>query len=126
MIDLESFVKSLKIKWVKRLIVEKNPTWWCLLPNKISNDFIWNYGTIALKDQLKHVSNPFWKDVISAWISFFTAFNTDDLHLCNENIFNSDFAKFKKMRYRSWEKKGVKFIGDLFENSKIMSWERFR
>ena len=30
------------------------------------------------------------------------------------------------MRYASWERKGVKFIGDLLEDGKLMAWQRFK
>ena len=126
MIDIESFIKSLKIKWVKRIVLGKNSTWLSLIPTKVGENFIWNYGVTALKKQLEMVFNPFWREVIIAWISFSTAFRMDDYLLCYENIFNSDITKFKKNRYASWERKGVKFIGDLYENNKLMSWQQFK
>ena len=46
--------------------------------------------------------------------------------MCYENIFNSDLTKFKKKRYASWERKGVKFIGDLYENNRLMTWHQFK
>ena len=126
MIDIESFIKSLKIKWVKRIVLGKNSTWLSLVPTKVGENFIWNYGVTALKKQLEMVFNPFWREVINAWISFSTAFRMDDYLLCYENIFNSDITKFKKNRHASWERKGVKFIGDLYENNKLMSWQQFK
>ena len=77
------------------------------------------------KRQREAILNPFWKDVVGAWISFSTEFRTEDNLLCYENVFNSDVTKFKENKYRSWGRKGVKFIGDLYENGKLMKWERF-
>ena len=49
MTDIESFLKSLKMKWIQRLLKGKKSTWSLLLPSKMQNEFIWNYGTIALR-----------------------------------------------------------------------------
>ena len=126
MIDLDSFVKSLKIKWVKRLIIGRGSTWRRFAPKMLQEDFVWNFGTEALQKQLKDITNPFWRDVVNAWISFSRAFVVPDDLVCYENIFNSDVTKFKAIRYGSWEKKGVKFIGDLFEDNKLMTWQTFK
>ena len=126
MIDIESFLKSLKMKWIQRLLKGKKSTWSLLLPSKMQNEFIWNYGTIALRKFLSNIGNPFWRDVINAWISFSYAFSLPNELLCNENIFDSDVTKFKNVRYISWERKGVKFIGDLLEEGQPIAWQRFK
>ena len=126
MIDMESFVKSLKLKWIGRLHCGKPSTWGELVPSLIKRKYIWNYGVVALKRISQNMVNPFWKDTVSAWISFSKYFSIPDELLCNENIFNSNVTKFKTTIYKQWERNGVKFIGDLFENKRLMSWQRFR
>ena len=126
MIDIDSFIKSLKIRWVKRLIIGLNSTWRSIIPNRLQLNFIWNYGVKALKKEMLKISNPFWKDVISAWMSFSTLLRTTDEDLCNENVFNSDVTKFKQIVYHTWERHGVKFIGDLLENGKLIDFHRFK
>ena len=81
---------------------------------------------MALKKSLQNIKNPFWKETVSVWLEFSKMFAISDDKLWNENIFNSDFTKFSDMRYESWEKKGVRFIGDLFEQGKLISWGRFK
>ena len=101
MIDIESFVKSLKIKWIRRLMMGKETTWCLLVPTQFKKECIWNFGVVALRKMLTNIANPFWRDVVSAWISFSNAFSLPDELLCNENIFNSDITKFKSIRYSS-------------------------
>ena len=126
MIDIGAYVKSLKMKWIKRILEGKDATWCHLLPTKIRTNCIWNFGTVALKKLVQNIDNPFWKDVITAWTSFSKSFSVTNEDVYNENIFNSDVTRFKAIRYSSWEKKGVKFIGDLFENGRLMPWSRFK
>ena len=126
MIDIESYIKSLKIKWIKRLLKCTNPTWCLLVPSHISTKFVWNFGVEALQNLRIKIMNPFWRDVVSAWTSFTKDFSLPEDYICNENIFNSSVTKFKNIKYASWERNGVKFVGDLLENGRLISWQRFK
>ena len=126
MLDFATYVRSLKLKWIKRLITGNHSSWSMLLPHEIRDNFIWNFGSVSLNKYRKNISNPFWKDVIDAWAHFSKLFVTPDELICNENIFNSDFTKFKITRYPSWEKKGVRVIGDLYEGNILLTWENFK
>ena len=126
MIDISSYIRSLKIKWIKRLITGNRSSWSALVPSKVQSDFIWNFGCVALNNVMREIHNPFWRDVVAAWILFSKTFKTPEDEICNENIFNSDYTKFKNSRYASWEGKGVRIIGDLFEGNKLLTWEIFK
>ena len=126
MIDTGSFIQSLKMKWVKRFVKGSKSTWYTLIPLKLQREFIWNYGVVALKEVAKSIANPFWKDVVTIWMHFSNLFDIPAENISNENIFHSDHTKFRKNSYRKWERRGVHIIGDLFENNKILSWERFK
>ena len=125
MIDIESYIKSLKIKWIKRLLKGIKSTWCLLVPSNISTKFVWNFGVEALQNLRIKIMNPFWRDVVSAWTSFTKDFSLPEEFICNENLFNSDITKFKNIRYDSWERNGVKFVGDLLENGRLITWQRF-
>ena len=126
MIDLKSYLMSLKIKWVKRYLTEKDRTWHSLAPNLFQGKFVWNFGVTSLKKICNEVHNPFWKDTLSAWISFTKALDIPEEMIANENVFNSEHTKFKITSYHSWESKGLRYIGDLFEGNRLMTWERFK
>ena len=126
MIDLRSYLNSLKLNWIRRFVSGKNRTWHLIAPEMLRSNFVWNYGVASLKVVMKELNNPFWKDVISAWITFSNAFEIPESMIIHENIFNSEFTKFKVNRYSRWVRSGVRFIGDLFEGNRLMTWERFK
>ena len=126
MVDFVCYVRSLKIKWIKRLLTGNRGSWLALTPSKLQSDFIWNFGSAALKKTSSKIDNPFWKDVVSAWICFSKDFKTPDELVYNENIFNSDHTKFKSSKYANWERKGVRVIGDLFDGNVLLTWEKFK
>ena len=97
-----------------------------LTPARIQNDFVWNYGVKSLKRLTKETKIPFWKDAIAAWMHFSIVFKIPDLRICDENIFNSDFTKFRCSRLRGWEKRGVRIIADLFTGNELLTWQRFK
>ena len=70
--------------------------------------------------------NPFWRDVIAAWMHFSMIFKIPDERICDENIFNSDFTRFQSSRLHSWEKKGVRTVGDLFMENELLTWQQFK
>ena len=126
MIDMSSYISSLKMKWIKRLVTGKHSIMWELMPHMLQKNFIWNFGIVALKRVSKQIYNPFWKGVIESWIHFSSIFHIPEDLICNENIFNSDHTKFKNITYASWERKGVRVIGDLFEGRKLLTWPKFK
>ena len=126
MIDLKSYLMSLKMKWIKRFVAEKDKTWHLLAPERLQRQFVWNFGASALKRLLVDIHNPFWKDTVSAWITFSAAFYISEDMIPSENVFCSEYTKFKHTRYASWEREGVRFIGDLFEKNKLIDWTRFK
>ena len=126
MIDLRSYCNSLKMSWIRRFVGRKDRTWHLVVPEILRNNFVWNFGVTSLRKVVGNLSNPFWKDVISSWITFSKAFEIPDNMIVHENIFNSDFTKFKVNKYSRWERRGIRSIGDLFEGNKLMTYERFR
>ena len=126
MIDISSYIRSLKMKWIKRIVAEKHNNMCKLMPSVLQKNFIWNYGIVALKKVLKEISNPFWKGVVEAWIYFSSVFPIPEELICNENVFHSDHTKFKNLAYPSWERKGIRIIGDLYEGNKLLTWPRFK
>ena len=68
MIDIDLFMKSMKIVWIRRLFISSNAPWVNLLPaetsiclNKLSN-----FGPQYLSTLIR-ILNPFWQDVFECW-----------------------------------------------------------
>jgi hypothetical protein len=66
MVDLNNYIKSLKVSWVNKYLL-KNNNWNMFLDINLTSD-ICNTGTHNLIHP-KHI-NPFWKNVLDAWSEF--------------------------------------------------------
>ena len=118
MVEIMSFIKGLKISWLKRLYwAGANVTWANIIKEKIPpiEDLVC-YGAEKLRDIAKNrVKNAFWSDVISAWADFCAIYHPSPSELLTEKLWFSDHTKFKKSIVRQWNQKGLRFIADLFD-----------
>ena len=68
MIDIDSFIKGLKVSWIRNLYI-KTAAPWVQLAKYIVGDTkkIALFGSDWTVQRAKQMDNHFWKDVISAW-----------------------------------------------------------
>ena len=116
MIDLRSFIKGLKISWLKRLYWANVDSPWAHLvkQNLPPVEEMVAFGSIKLKNIKSNVQNVFWQDVISSWADFCAIYKPDNFELLTDKLWYSDNTKFKKSIVREWNNKGLQFIADLF------------
>ena len=116
MLDIHSFLVSLKISWLKRLYwAPANVTWANLARENLPvlEDLVC-FSSIKLAQIARGLKNNFWKEVVLAWASFSRAYKPSDKEILTDYIWFSDNTKFKKSFVREWNEKGIRFISDFF------------
>ena len=87
MVDINQFIKALKISWIRRSITEEKD---CFLIHNTIYPFYKNgliYGSDYIKMSLKRINNPFWKDIYSALYALSLAYKFFGYStLYNDNI----------------------------------------
>ena len=69
MVNINVFIKSLKITWLRRVIQNsKNVSWYTL--SGIDVQKIFKFGMGYAKRFKQNLQNPFWKDVLQNWTDF--------------------------------------------------------
>ena len=61
------------------------------------------------------ISNPFYKDVINALVRFVKDHKPTNDEILTESIWFSDHAGFPRSIIKEWDKRGLRFIGDIFD-----------
>ena len=113
MVDVQAFVKSMKLTWLKRLMIS-NAEWVQLVDAELPNiQDVLNYGSIRLQKMSTRIHNQFWKDVINAFAWFSREYKPDALQILNESLWFSDHTKFKCSIIHEWNLKGLRHINDL-------------
>lgn len=127
MIDLESYMRALKIAWVRRYIT-KDGMWRTLVEEITGNSLeFWQFGQSALKRRVSRVRNQFWKEVLSALADFKDVYKPDIHHLNACGIFFSEITKFKCSWIKEWYIKGVRTLNDLLNpDGTLMKYEALK
>ena len=127
MIDLESYIRALKITWVRRYIT-KDGIWRTLVDEITGNGLeFWQLGRSALKKKVSRVRNQFWKEVLSALSDFKEIYKPDIHQLSACGLFFSEITKFKCSWIREWYIKGVRTLSDLLTSEgTLMKYEELK
>ena len=129
MICLKSFIKSLKITWIRRIVVDENDAAWRRLLNDITpstNISFLNYGPEYLIHLSKLISNNFWKDVFRSYYHLRCLLDKDQVIF--EPIWYNKMIKVGgNVQYlKEWVVKGILFVYDLLDqDGKLLSYEAF-
>ena len=113
MLDLEKFVKSLKLTWITRLVRDLESPWANLINNQLNlSDKLFSLGPAWCENS--KIENPFWKDVLNAWLYMSQQCVVhDDLDILHSPLwFNKSISQYP-LFYKTWHEKGITFVSDL-------------
>ena len=66
MTHIPNFVKSLKISWLRRVLMQSNSNSWLELSNVDFKQLVSVGGQYA-ESLINQLNNPFWKDLLGHW-----------------------------------------------------------
>ena len=72
------------------------------------------YGSQQLRKVKTRIKTVFWSEVISSLIQFNEAHKLTPDEIIREQIWFSDYTKYQTSFIPEWDRKGLRFIGDLF------------
>ncbi|MCG7875526.1 MAG: reverse transcriptase domain-containing protein [Candidatus Thiodiazotropha endolucinida] len=132
MIDLQTFIKSLKISWIKRIVASDDNG----ILNKLYLDKLKPFGGKLLfecnfsdEDIGKILpKNTFLADILAAWFSCNTKTHISDYR--NEILWNNQQIKAdgNTIMFLNWYYKGIKYIKDIFNDNekKLLSFTNIK
>ena len=114
MTDLLGFIQSMKITWIERLYNSSHA--WLSIAEIPSLGDIRLYGQSKLSSIKHNIHNPFWRDVLDAWIKFCTLYKPNSDQIITEPLWFTNVSKFKNSIIKSWYRKGIRLVADLINN----------
>ena len=124
---IETYVQSLKLTWMRKLLSNKPPKWKCIISSLHPElDLIKVRGTNAFRDK---TTNPFWADFFKAFSNFDNStVPSSPEDILAEPLFDND--KFKiggvPFRFNNWMEKGIYTVNSLVkENGAFMTIQEF-
>ena len=128
MIDVELFDKSLKLTWLRKLIVG-NSKWKALILTVYPElEKIPYYGDQLVDEMKTNIENPFWKDVIT----YFCQFHTKFLITTDQELKATCFQRNSRFKIDNLiindnvlKRHNIFFIKQLMNNSEFLSYDEF-
>lgn len=129
MVNTNKFIQSLKVTWLRRILLSSNECSWNTLSHVNFKKLI-SFGDGYAKHCISNLNNPFWIDVISSWKVFYKK--------CDETIqiedilnapiwFNSELLHGENFYIKQWYEKGIRSITDLIkENGAFYDFNEFK
>ena len=128
MVDLTSFINSLKMSWLKRLAYSEAVWTTVAKSEQLDPMQLLSYSTAKLKEVKRHIRNIFWREVVDSLIAFNQLVYVGPEDIIREPLWFSEYTKFRKSIVRRWDNQGLRFIGDLLnpENGNILTREEIK
>ena len=113
-----SFIKALKISWLRRVIQQTNNTTWHIL-NPIDFDKVLSLGGEYARSLAINLRNPFWKDDLISSADFCREVKPEEIKsiLSAPLWFNSHLRNGNNLYVKNWDNKGIKIIGDILDSN---------
>ena len=127
MVDLTSFIKSMKIGWIKRLYWSNQSSWAQIIKLHLPpTELLLTYGSKKLRKSARMLKNPFWAEVLQAWADLIELRKPNIADLLTDSLWCSDHTKFKYDKVRCWDRNGFRFIYDLvdFDTGNLLTLEQ--
>ena len=128
MININSFIKALKITWLRRVIISSENISW----NKLSNiDFqkLFSLGQGYVNEIKQLIDNPFWRELLQNWADLCNRVKVETVqHVLDSPLwYNQKLNNGGNYYIKEWWKKGVRQISDILdEQGEFYQFEDFK
>ena len=116
MINIDYFIKALKVSWLRRVIQNSHDTSWYSL-SMIDFQKIFSFGKGYATRVASNLNNPFWKELLQIWAHFCSCIKVESIFQIlnsplwfNNNLRNGDYIYIK-----DWYNKGLRHVSDLID-----------
>ena len=126
MINIENFIMSLKITWLRRLIKSDNTPLHNLFETTITPiDKLVTFGYQYLEIQLPKIQNKFWHDTLLSWTYMCKRIKPKNfLELCQLPIWYNPLISKYPLFLPDLNKRGINLVGDILNsNGQIITRE---
>ena len=130
MIHLPSFMKKLKLSWLRRILCN-DTTWLDLFLEIIKKDVknLWVLGNEYLNIMANKIKNPFWKEVLNTLYEFRNLITMKPTDIIYQPLWYNNKIKIggKYVFYKQWFDKGIHRIYDICNiDGSLLSYNEFQ
>ena len=121
MVNISVFITSLKVTWIRRLLIFADSDNWSTL-SRINFNKITSMGDAYSGEVIKDLRNLFWKNILESWIQYIKSFKIDSLV---KVIFsplwgNSQINGNRNYIINEWYNKGIRNVIDVIDENGLI------
>ena len=116
MINIEHFITSQKLVWIKRLFKCSNVLWSKLLSSVINIDKIYKLGAYWSKSLALQITNPFWKEVLYSWQKLICNIKIENSGILTIPLWQNPSISSEPLFYPHWFNAGICVPLDLIKS----------
>ena len=127
MVELKSFIKALKISWLRRILQQSKPSEWSYL-SFINFHTLFSVGGTYANKLSKELHNPFWKDIMHTWAEFCKILPVKNIGQVLESPlwYNENLGRGKAF-FKNWYEKGIRVLLDIIsEDGEFYTFEELK
>jgi hypothetical protein len=120
MIDIASKIKATKLTWIKRLIINPQSPWNCII-TELLNGIPFDYLIKSSSDCTPYMQNlpTFYKTIYKIWREIYVPEPKTYKDICSQNLWlNSNITvQNKPILWRKWFDNGIRTINDILDTN---------
>ena len=118
MVNVSVFITSLKVTWLRRLIMFTESDNWSTL-SRINLNKLFSLGDSYIKTAINDLRNPFWKHILESWVQYIRSFKIDNLvkKIYSPLWGNSLINRNGNYIINEWYNKGIRNVIDLIDEN---------
>ena len=118
MVNVSAFITSLKVTWLRRVIIFSDGDNWSTL-SRLNWNKLFVLGDAYIRTVINDLRNPFWKHILESWIQYIHSFKVDSLVkiLYSPLWGNSLINRNGNYIINEWYKKGIRNVMDLIDEN---------
>ena len=118
MVNVSVFITSLKVTWLRRLIMFSDSDNWSTL-SRINLNKLFSLGDSYIKTVINDLRNPFWKHILESWVQYIRSFKIDNLvKIIYSPLWgNSLINRNGNYIINEWYNKGIRNVIDLIDEN---------
>jgi len=117
MINISAFIHSLKLTWIRRILLTQHK-WSKIIEENLDIKYIWQFGNAYTEKQRGKVTNLFWKDVLESYGNLMKRNNPSNKeNILTTPMFYNDLLKIdeKPIFLKHWCGRGIFLINDIIK-----------
>ena len=127
MVELRSFIKALKVSWLRRILHQTKPNEWTCLTLIYFHTLFSIGGSYAFKLS-SELLNPFWKDFMHIWAEICKIVPVENIgQILDSPLWHNKNIGRGKILFKNWHKKGIRVVFDIIgQNGEFYTFEQLK